>query len=83
MTNATVATEVASSNGKRLVLKYKDGEKTFEVSPNVAVVTFASATEADLKPGEKVFSASAKKLADGTILASNISVGQNGISPPM
>ncbi len=27
MTNATVATEVASSNGKTLALKYKDGEK--------------------------------------------------------
>ena len=83
MTNATVATQVASSNGKTLVLKYKDGEKTFEVPPSVAVVTFAPATEADLKPGEKVFSAAAKKLPDGTILASNISVGRNGINPPM
>jgi hypothetical protein len=51
MTNATVATEVAT-NAKALVLKYKDGEKTFEVPPNVTVVTFAPATEADLKPGE-------------------------------
>jgi hypothetical protein len=83
MTNATVATEVASSNGKTLVLKYKDGEKTFQVPPNVAVVTFAEATEADLKPGEKVFSAAAKKLPDGTILASNISVGRKGVNPPM
>jgi hypothetical protein len=62
---------------------YKDGEKTFDVSPNVTVVTFAAATEADLKPGEKVFSAAAQKLPDGTILASNISVGRNGINPPM
>ena len=83
MTNATVTTQVASNNGKTLVLKYKDGEKTFEVPPNVAVVTFAPATEADLKPGEKVFSAAAQKLPDGTILASNISVGRNGINPPM
>jgi hypothetical protein len=83
MTNATVATEVASNDGKTLVLKYKDGEKTFEVSPNVTVVTFAPATEADLKPGEKVFSAAANKLPDGTIVASNITVGRNGINPPM
>ena len=83
MTNATVANEVASSNGKTLVLKYKDGEKTFEVSPNATVVTFAPATAADLKPGEKVFSAAANKLPDGTIVASNITVGRNGISPPM
>ena len=60
-----------------------DGEKTFEVSPNVTVVTFAPATEADLKPGEKVFSAAANKLPDGTIVASNITVGRNGINPPM
>src|SRR5262245_49027123 len=83
MTNATVANEVASSNGKTLVLKYKDGERTFEVPPNVTVVTFAPATEADLKPGEKVFSASANKLPDGTIMAANITVGRNRISPPM
>jgi len=83
MTNATVATQVASNNGKTLVLKYKDGEKTFQVPPNVAVVTYAPATEADLKPGEKVFSAAAQKLPDGTILASNISVSRNGINPPM
>jgi hypothetical protein len=50
MTNATVATEVAANNGKTLVLKYKDGEKTFEVPSNVAVVTLAPATEADLNP---------------------------------
>ncbi len=83
MTNATVATEVASSNGKSLVLKYKDGEKTFAVQPNVTVVTFAPATDADLRPGEKVFSATAKKLPDGTIEASNITVGRNGLNPPM
>jgi len=83
MTNATIANDVASSDGKTLVLKYKDGEKTFEVSPNVTVVAFAPATEADLKPGEKVFSASANKLPDGTIVASNITVGRNGINPPM
>jgi hypothetical protein len=83
MTNATIANEVASRNGKTLVLKYKDGEKTFDVSPNVIVVTFAPATEADLKPGDKVFSAAANKLPDGTIAASNITVGRNGINPPM
>jgi hypothetical protein len=65
------------------VLKYKDGEKTFEVPSNVTVVAFAPATDADLKPGEKVFSAAAQKLPDGTIGASNITVGRNGLNPPM
>jgi hypothetical protein len=47
------------------------------------VVTFAPASDADLKPGEKVFSATASKLPDGTIVASNITVGRNGLNPPM
>jgi hypothetical protein len=83
MTNANVATEVASGNGKTLVLKYRDGEKTFEVPPNIAVVTFVPATAAELKPGVKVFTAAAKKLPDGTLEASNITVGRNGVNPPM
>jgi hypothetical protein len=83
MTNAAVATEVASGNGKTLVLKYRDGEKTFEVPPNVVVVTYAPATAAELKPGVKVFTAAAKKLPDGTLEASNITVGRNGVNPPM
>ena len=41
MTNANVDSEVAISDGKKLVLKYKDGEKTFTVPDNVTVVMFA------------------------------------------
>ena len=83
MTNATVAPQVTGSNSKTLVLKYKDGEKTFTVPPNATVVSFAPATGADLKPGEKIFSATAKKLPDGTIEVANITVGRNGLNPPM
>jgi hypothetical protein len=83
MTNATVDSEVASSDGKTLVLKYKDGEKTFTVPANVAVVTYAPATMADLKPGEKVFVAATKSLPDGTLEAPNITVSRDGVDPPM
>lgn len=83
MTNATVATEVASSNGKTLVLKYRDGEKTFEVPPNVTVVTYAPASAAELTPGTKVFTSAAKKLPDGSLEASNLTIGRNGVNPPM
>jgi hypothetical protein len=83
MTNATVNSEVTRSDGKTLVLAYKDGEKTFDVPANVTVVTYAPATAAELKPGEKVFTAAAKKLPDGTLEAPNITVGRNGVNPPM
>ena len=51
--------------------------------PDVVVVTFAPATMADLKPGEKIFVAAAAKQPDGTLSAPNITVGRNGVNPPM
>jgi hypothetical protein len=83
MTNATVDSEVAVNDGQKIVLKYKDGEKTFIMPSDVVVVTYAPATMADLKPGEKVFVAGAKKLPDGTAEAPNITVSRNGVAPPM
>jgi len=83
MTNANIDTEVASSDGKDLVLKYKDGEKKFIVPANAIIVEFAPATAADLKPGAKVFVAGANKNDDGTLTAPNITVGRDGVDPPM
>ena len=83
MTNATVDSQVAISDGQKLVLKYKDGEKTFVVPADVAVVTFQPATAAALTPGAKVMVVAGAKQADGSILAPRINVGLNGITPPM
>ena len=83
MTNATIDSEVAISDGQKLVLKYKDGEKTFIVPANAAVVTFVPATAAALTPGAKIFVVAGTKQADGTVLAPRINVGLNGITPPM
>jgi hypothetical protein len=83
MTNATVDTQVAVSDGQKLVLKYKDGDKTFAVPSNVVVVSFAPATMSDLKPGAIIFVGGAAKEPDGTLDAPNITVGTNGVNPPM
>jgi hypothetical protein len=83
MTNANIETAVSSSDGKELVLKYKDGEKKFIVPANIEVVMFDPATVADLKPGEKIFVVAGKKQSDGAILAPSIVVGRNGVNPPM
>jgi hypothetical protein len=83
MTNANVETEVVTDDGKELVLKYKDGEKKFIVPANVEVVMFAPATVSDLKPGEKIVVAAAKKLDDGSVEAGRLVVGHNGVNPPM
>lgn len=83
MTNANVDSAVTSVDGKQLVLKYKDGEKKFIVPADVEVVMFAPAQMADLKPGEKIFVVAAKKLPDGTLEVPAITVGSNGVNPPM
>ncbi len=83
MTNANIESAVVSSDGQVLVLKYKDGEKKFIVPANVEVVMFAPGSMSDLKLGEKVFVAAAKKLPDGTLEAPNITVSRNGVYPPM
>jgi hypothetical protein len=82
MTNATVDSEVAVSDGQKLVLKYKDGEKTFIVPPDAAIVTFGPATMADVKPGAKIFVIAAKQ-PDGSLNAGSITVGRDGVAPPM
>jgi hypothetical protein len=83
MTNAGVDSIVTKVDATMLVLKYKDGEKTIVVPPDAAVVTFAPATMADLKPGEKIFIAAAAKQPDGTLNAPNVTVSRNGVNPPM
>ena len=83
MTNANVDSEVAISDGKQLVLKYKDGDKTFIVPDNIKVVMFAPGTAADVKPGAKIFIVAAKKLPDGTLEAPGATVSGGGVDPPM
>jgi len=83
MTNANVDSEVAISDGKQLVLKYKDGDKTFIVPDNIKVVMFAPGTAADVKPGAKIFIVAAKKMPDGTLEAPGATVSAGGVDPPM
>jgi hypothetical protein len=82
MTNATVAESVAGNDGHTLLVKYKDGEKKVVVSPDTPVVTYVPADKSELKAGAKVI-AFFKKLPDGSFEATRISVGLNGLTPPM
>ena len=82
MTNATVAQTVVSNDGHTLLIKYKDGEKKVQVSPETPVVTYVPADKSDLKAGAKVI-AFMKKLPDGTFETNRVSVGRDGLTPPM
>ena len=82
MTNATVAESVAGNDGHTLLVKYKDGEKKVVVTPETPVVTYVPAGKSDLKAGAKVI-AFTKKLPDGSFETSRVSVGRDGLTPPM
>src|SRR5436190_711646 len=83
MTNATVAQSVKGVEGDEIALKYKDGEKKIVVVPSTAIVTYVPGEKSELKPGAKIFIAAANKKEDGTLEAATISVGRDGIAPPM
>jgi hypothetical protein len=83
MTNAAVDNRVASVDGEVLTLKYKDGEKKIIVPAGIPIVTYLPGTKDELKPGAKVMINGARKQADGSYQAPNISVGRDGLTPPM
>jgi hypothetical protein len=82
MTNATVAESVIGNDGHTLLIKYKEGEKKVVVGPDTPVVTYVPAGRSDLKPGAKVI-AFLKKLPDGSFETNRVSVGRDGLTPPM
>jgi len=79
MTNAAVDSIVAGVDGQKIVVKYKDGEKTIIVPPTAEIATYVKKSAADLKPGAKIFVAAAKKLPDGSLEAPNMSFGDYAV----
>lgn len=82
MTNATVAESVVGNDGHTLLIKYNGGQKKVQVAPETPVVTYVPADRSDLKPGAKVI-AFIKKLPDGSFETNRVSVGRDGLTPPM
>ena len=83
MTNATVDTTVSGVDGQVITVKYKDGEKKVIVPPDAVIRAYVVGSKDELKPGAKIFIAAAAKKDDGTLEAAAISVGRDGIVPPM
>ncbi|MFC5497570.1 dienelactone hydrolase family protein [Caenimonas terrae] len=80
MTNATVADMVAAPEGRKLRLRYKDGEQVIVVPPGAPVVTFRPGDRSLLVPGASV-AVSAQEI-DGQPTALRISAGRNGFVLP-
>ncbi len=81
MTNGTAA-NVVGTNGRTLTVEYKGGEKKLVVPPNAPIITYEPGTRDMLTPGSHVI-ITAQKSSSGTLVATNVSVGKNGLTPPM
>lgn len=82
MTNATVADVSASGHGRRITLKYKDGEKTVVVGDAVPVLMVEPGDASMLVRGAHVVVTASKQL-DGALTSDRITVGRNGLVPPI
>ena len=80
MTNATVADMVGSPEGRRLRLRYKDGEKMIVVPAGAPVVTFRPADQSLLVPGASV-SLTAREV-NGQPTVVRVNAGRNGFVLP-
>lgn len=81
MTNATVADLARSANGRMLILRYKDGEKTVIVPDGVPIVTFRPGDHTLIVPGAKVFIVA--DVSDDQFTVRRLLIGRNGLTPPM
>lgn len=81
MTNGTVAGGVNVGNGRTITVSYKGQSLAVAVPPGTPVVMLEPADRAVLVPGAKVF---ATAVRDGDRFeARSISVGKDGLRPPM
>ena len=83
MTNATIAEVVDIDKDRRMTLKYKGGEKVVTVPRDAPIVAAAPGDRAMLKPGAHVFIFAAMPHPDGSLTAGRVTVGKDGLVPPM
>jgi hypothetical protein len=82
MTNGSVSEAVQSVDGTTVNVVYHGQSKKIAIAPGTPIVTFAKATNADVKPGAAVF-VPAQKADDGKLSTTQVVVGKDGVVPPM
>ena len=82
MTNGTVGNEVKGAAGDTLTVAYKGGEKSITVPKDAPVVMFAPGDRAMLVPGAHVI-VQAQTAEGGGLTADRVTVGVDGLVPPM
>jgi hypothetical protein len=81
MTNGTVG-DLVGTNGRTITIGYKGGQKQVVVPENVPVVTYQPTDRSALTPGANVL-INGTRADDGTVTAMSVSVGKDGLVPPM
>ncbi len=73
---------VSDATGETLIVTYQGGKQTILVPEGTPVVTLAPGSRDLLVPGAHVI-VFAGKAADGTLTATRILAGKDGLVPPM
>jgi len=81
MTNGTVGSMVAAE-GRTITITYKGGEKRVVVPNDVPIVTYEPTDRTALTQGANIL-INGTRAADGAVTAGSVSVGKNGLVPPM
>jgi hypothetical protein len=81
MTNGTVSAADAKGAARQLTVTYKGGQQTILVPPTAPVVTPQPDTVADLVKGKIVFIIATND--DGKYSANSVTIGTDGVPPPM
>jgi hypothetical protein len=82
MTNATVEAAVEGVDGRVLTLSYKGGTQRVVVPADAPIVTPSAGDPSMVVPGARVF-IFANRQPDGSLTASRLTVGKDGLVPPM
>ena len=91
MTNGTVAqksnkvenNKVNSVEGNDVTVNFNGGTKIVTVTSDTKVVTLVPGDRSELKPNAKIFIPAATRTPDGALEANRVTVGRDGIPPPM
>ena len=91
MTNGTVAqksnkvedNKVNRVEGNNVTVDFNGGTKTVTMTSDTKVVTLVPGDRSELKPNVTIFIPGATKAPDGALEANRITVGKDGIPPPM
>jgi len=81
MTNATVDSTVAGTDGQVVTVKYKDGSQKIVIGPDAAIRVYVPSDKSELKSGAHIAMPRIEKLPDGTLQTARIYVGRSGVVP--